>query len=127
MVRHRFDLIVPALLGLFAVSAAGDPAKLDPRARVALRQLEAGVLPEQLADHHVAANAAGELDVFIVGSVTRAELEAAGVKVRAQAGGIFTAYVPPGAIERVVALPGVLRVEGAAPVELELNVSVPTT
>ena len=122
----RLALVVSALLGL-AAPAAGDLAKLDPRARIALQQLHDGVSPKRLVESRVAANAAGELDVFIVGSVRRTDLEAAGARVRAQAGEVFTAYVPPDAIERVAGLPGVRRVEGAAPVELEMNVSVPTT
>jgi subtilisin family serine protease len=70
--------------------------------------------------------ATGELDVFVVGSVSREALEHAGARVRSEANGVFTAWIPQTAIDAVAALPGVRRIEGAAPMEPLLDVSIPT-
>ena len=47
----------------------------------------------------------GDLDVFIRGPVTRAELEALGVRVRTALPGIYTANLPVRSIQAVAALP----------------------
>ncbi|HYM81477.1 MAG TPA: S8 family peptidase [Candidatus Limnocylindria bacterium] len=125
-VSHRW-VSIALLSSVLAAPAWADLSKLDPRARVALAQLRIGVTQERLESGVLAANADRELDVFIVGPVSRAELAAAGARVRASVPGVCTAYIPVDAIERVAALNGVRRVEGAAPVEPELNFSVPTT
>jgi len=73
-------------------------------------------------------DAAGDLDVFITGNVSRGELEAAGAIVRTEfPGGIFTAFLPVAAIDAVAALPGVERIKGAVTYEENLNASLPTT
>jgi subtilisin family serine protease len=69
----------------------------------------------------------GALDVFIRGTVTLGELEAAGAHVRTALPGLFTASVPAAVVERVEALDGVAAIRGGAPCEPELDVSVPTT
>jgi subtilisin family serine protease len=109
-----------------APSHAAWDDKLDARARIALeRARSGGILPEARLEQSVALSADQRLDVFIYGSVTRSELEAAGAVVRSDLSGLFTAYVPADAVERVAALPGVAGIRGAAPVELETNTSIP--
>ncbi len=102
-------------------AAQADLTKLDPRARVALGRIRGTVIPEG------SSRAGGDLDVFIQGPVSRGELEALGVRVRTALPGIYTAFVPPEAIERVAALASVTAIRGSAPVEPELSASVPTT
>uniref|UniRef100_A0A832HZ99 Peptidase S8/S53 domain-containing protein n=1 Tax=Eiseniibacteriota bacterium TaxID=2212470 RepID=A0A832HZ99_UNCEI len=120
---------VPLALALLAGTAFASLAKLDARARTALGSLRLGAPVEQLKADGAALNDAGELDVFITGSVSRAALEAAGARVRTEVpgAGIFTAYVPVGAVEAVAALADVSAIRGAAPCEPELDLSVPTT
>ncbi len=110
--------------GALASDSAG-LGKLDPRARAALAQLRSGVALHALLENRVAVNTEGALDVFIRGTMTRAELTALGVRVRTELPGLVTAFVPAGSVEAVAALPGVRTIRGAAPVELELNASVP--
>ncbi len=81
MLRRPLRVLLGALFLLTVASAAWaqSPAKLDPRARVALarlRSLDAGVRAQSDA---AAVSAAGDLDVFITGSVSRTQLEALGV------------------------------------------------
>ena len=127
---------LPRSLTLFAVAVAllvagaalADLSKLDPVARVALRQLQVGDVPFAQEDGTASAvSAPGELDVFILGSVSRAQLEAAGARVRSALPGLFTAWVPVDRIEEVAALANVTRIEGATICEAENNLSVPTT
>ena len=125
--RSRFALSLVVLLVLAGRSANADLRKLDPRARVTLAKLRAGAVVAEIRGRGMAVDAQGDLDVFIRGSVSRRELEAAGAEVRTALPGIYTAYVPAGAIEAVAALPGVQNIHGAVPCEPELDVSVPTT
>ena len=127
MTRPLRFFLLAGLLAFIAGQAHADLAKLNPRARIALAQLQAGEPVAQLLANAQAVNEAGELDVFIVGDVSRAELEAAGARVRTQAGKVFTAFVPADAIAAVAALPRVTAVEGAALCEPELNQSVLST
>jgi len=121
-------LFLPLVLLLLAAGLAyAQTSKLDPRARIALAQLQAGTPIAEMIANAEAVNEAGELDVFIVGEVSRAELEAAGARVRSQVGNVFTAYVAADAVAGLVALPGVYRIEGAALCEPELDASVPAT
>jgi len=119
--------LVLLVLACSAHAAFGDLRKLDPRARTALARLRAGATPEQMLESRMAVNRAGELDVFIRGQMSRQELEAAGARVRTWLPGLCTAYLPAGAVEAVAGLAGVEGIRGAAPVELELDASVPTT
>ena len=121
------SLVLAALAVLVAVPAFAATSKLDARARVALAQIRSGVSLAQMLENASAVGPLGELDVFITGPVSRAELEAAGARVRTELPGIFTAFVPEGSIDAIAALPGVTAIRGGAPVELELDVSVPTT
>ena len=100
---------------MIATQASADLAKLDPRARAALAELQAGTSAEQLLVESQAVTPAGELDVFVVGDVSWGELEAAGARVRTRAGDVFTAYVPPDAIEAVAALRGRAPHRGRCP------------
>jgi subtilisin family serine protease len=122
--------IVPAflLISSAAGTAFADLAKLDPRARVALSMLRDGVTVEAAKARGASIANEGTIDAFIVGPVSRHELEAAGAQVRTEIpGGIFTAYVPPSAVEAVAALAGVKGIEGSAPVEFQTDLSVPST
>lgn len=121
--------IVPAflILCLGAGASFADLAKLDPRARAALGLLREGTSVEARKDRSAAINNEGMIDAFVVGPVSRFELEASGAIVRTALPGLFTAYIPASAIEAVAALGGVQKIQGAAPVELELDTSVPTT
>jgi len=123
-------LIVPSLL--ITSSAVGtafaDLAKLDPRARIAVSMLRDGITIEAAKARGASIANQGTIDAFIVGSVSRAELEAAGAQVRTELpGGIFTADIPASAVEAVAALAGVRRIEGSAPIEFETDLSVPST
>lgn len=130
---HRTLRIV--LFGVLAVLVTGgvaraDMGKLDPRARAALETARSANGPgTPIIPEGAALNSSNDLDVFIVGNVSRADLEAAGATIRTEipGAGIFTAYIPEAAIEQVAALTGVSRIQGAAPVDLEINASVPTT
>ncbi len=121
--------IVPALLllCLAADAALADLAKLDPRARAALGVLREAGTAEARKDRGAAVNSEGMIDAFVVGPVSRFELEAAGAIVRTELPGLSTVYIPVSAVDAVAALGGVQRIQGAAPVELELDQSVPTT
>ena len=116
-----------ALIVLLAGQALADSSKLDPRARIALSQLQAGVAPDQLHQDGVAVTAAGELDAFITGPVSRQELEALGVQVRTALPGVYTAFIPADVIDQVAALPDVISIRGAVQLDEYLNVSVPYT
>jgi subtilisin family serine protease len=123
----KSSLLLSTLMLAAAVAAHAETSKLDPRARVALAGLRAGASVAALLESGAAVNAAREIDVFIVGSASRAELEAAGAHVRTSLPGVATAYVPAAAIDRVAALARVERIEGAMMVEPVLNASVPST
>src|SRR2546426_6530402 len=97
--RTRFALATVLLLVLAAQSAIADLRKLDPRARVALARLRAGAVLAEMRGRGMAVDARGDLDVFIRGSVSRGELEAAGAEVRTALPRIYTAYVPAGATQ----------------------------
>ena len=53
------------------------------------------------------------------------ELQSLGVKVHSKIGNIITADIPLRRLPEIVALPNVLRIEAAKPVELSLNVAGP--
>jgi subtilisin family serine protease len=115
------------LLVLGAGAALADLAKLDPRARAALGLLRGGTTAEARKRAGAATHGEDRIDAFVVGPVSRVELEAAGAVVRTDLPGILTAYIPASAVEAVAGLAGVQRIQGAAPVELELDASLPTT
>ncbi|MEO5617614.1 MAG: S8 family peptidase [Candidatus Eisenbacteria bacterium] len=123
----RFLLLASTLLTLVASPGRADLSKLDARARIALSEVQSGTSAAKLAERRAAVNAAGDLDVFIEGSVSRVELELAGATVRTALPGIYTAFIPATAIDAVASLAGVLAIRGSAPAELENDLSVPTT
>ena len=125
--RLRFLLLASALLSLIAGPGWADLSKLDARARIALAEVQSGASAAKMAERRSSVNAAGDLDVFIEGSVTRVELELAGATVRTALPGIFTAFIPAGSVDAVASLPGVLAIRGSAPVELENDLGVATT
>ena len=102
------------LLLVCASPALSDLRKLDPVARIALHRLRAGESPQGIGQEgRLSVSAQGELDVFVVGDVTREALEAAGARVRTAVPGVFTAWVPANRIEQVAAIAAVSRIEGA--------------
>ena len=106
-----------------------DLSKLNPTARIAWQQ-QAAAQASPTAEKFpgmLAITPAGELDCFILGSASRAELEAAGAHVRTSLPGMCTARIPMDALEAVTDLPGVTRVDGAMRLEPELDASVPAT
>ncbi|MBI5837877.1 MAG: S8 family serine peptidase [Candidatus Eisenbacteria bacterium] len=115
------------LLVLVAVGALAQSSKLDPRARIALSQLRAGSPAGAVRAAGAAVDISGDLDVFVTGTVTRAQLESFGARVRTVVPGVMTAFLPVSAVDAIAALPEVTGIHGAAPVELELDSSVPAT
>ncbi len=115
------------LLAFVASAAFAETSKLDARARIAVAELRSGIAPAQVRLEGASVSATGDLDVFIRGSVSRSQLEAFGVQVRTELPGLFTAFVPLGAIDQVAALDGVTSIRGAVLAEPNLDASVPTT
>ena len=137
MIRLLPRLILAATLLLVLVGAAGaESSKLDLGARLAvakMRATAAGQLPpagDASADPEapLAITDSGDLDCFVVGNVSRAQIEATGARVRSEIpGGIFTVFMPLDAVDAVAALTGVERIEAAGIEQAELDASVPTT
>lgn len=129
MLRLRLMGIFILAAAVFAAGAALAQSKLDPRARIAVAQMNQGATAAAARAMGEAVTEEGHLDAFIRGTVSRATLEALGVRVRTQVPGtdIMTADIPMTAIDAVAALSGVRSIQGAAPVDIELNASVPTT
>ncbi|MBI1795511.1 MAG: S8 family peptidase [Candidatus Eisenbacteria bacterium] len=122
------------LATLFIAAAAGaafaDSSKLDFFARTALANLRQGMAPAAIREEGVTSvTDAGDLDCFIVGNVTRAQLEAAGARVRTaiESVGIFTAFIPAANVDAVAAIAGVQSIQGAQIEEAQNDASVPTT
>ena len=108
----RFAML--GILLLVAAPAFADLGKLDPTARIALQRVRGGESIQAIqTEGRLSVGGGGELDVFIVGSVSRAELEAAGAIVRTALPGVFTAWIPLDRVEEVAALASVTRIEGA--------------
>ena len=126
MRRTGFIGLVGAMLLLSAVSAFAQTSKLDPHVRAAIAGLQSGASVQSLRASQLGVSDAGDLDVFIRGNISRAELEAMGVRVRTEVpGGIFTAYVPLSAIDQVAASAAVTSVRGAVMCQQYLDVSIP--
>ncbi|MEP7027837.1 MAG: S8 family peptidase [Candidatus Eisenbacteria bacterium] len=79
--------------------------------------------PEPLSANYVNALPDSPIDLFLEGPVDRAALEALGVEVNTQAGGMTTARAPLGLIPTLLTAPGLTRVSAAAPVYPMLDVS----
>jgi subtilisin family serine protease len=129
MTRWLPRIALVATLTALAFSAAlAETTKLDLAARMAIYNLRHGSQPAAMREAGImAATEEGEIDCFIVGNATRAELEAAGARIRTALPGIFTAFIPLSAVDAVSALAGVQKIEGAQIEEVENDVSVPTT
>src|SRR5207237_3402283 len=67
----------------YRVSFSSDLSKLDPLARRTVSQLRSGATPAALRASQAAA-LVRRLDAFVIGSFSRAALEAAGATVRTQ-------------------------------------------
>src|SRR5262245_46877478 len=114
MLRIRRLPFSVLLLLAIVPPALADLSKLDPTARIALHRLRAGESAQALnAEGRLSVSSASELDVFVVGNVTRAQIEAAGARVRTAVPGVFTAWIPIDRIDAVTAIAGVSRIEGA--------------
>lgn len=110
---RRCSVAMVALL-LTISTAFADLGKLDPTARIALSRLRGGETARAIGDEgRLSVSAAGDLDVFVIGDVTREQLEAAGARVRTAVAGVFTAWIPQDKVEAVAALAGISRIEGA--------------
>ncbi len=119
---------VALLIVLGAAQVFAQESKLDARARIALSELQApGASATRLRATGTAVTATGQLDVFIRGDVSRAQLEAMGVNVRTELPGLFTADVPVDVVDQLAARADVAAINGAALCEQYLNTSVPTT
>jgi subtilisin family serine protease len=126
--RTKALLPLLALSSILVVSAAvAQPSKLDPRARIAIASLRGGMTTEEAKSAGMAVNDAGQLDVFIRGSITRSELEAMGVTVRTALPDLFTAYLPVDLADVLAADPRIQSIRGSATCEPNLDASVPTT
>src|SRR5678815_269943 len=78
---------------------------------------------EPLSANYSQAIPESPLDLILEGPVERGTLEALGVDVNTQAGGITTARAPIGLLPQLLTAPGVTRVSAAAPVYPMLDVS----
>src|SRR5258706_15258163 len=92
----RFPFGPVLALGLLAVPALAAPlhSKLDARARRAVVLVRGAAPAATLRRMGVPCDDARSLDVFITGTATGAEIEAAGARVRTRLPGLCTAYVP---------------------------------
>jgi len=115
------------LLLAFASNALAQVSKLDPRARMAVSQLQAGALPSTLRANAMSVTDQSQLDVFITGDISRSELEAMGITVRTALPGLYTAYVPVGVIDQLAARSDVSRIHGANLCQQSNNISIPLT
>ena len=116
-----------ALLLLASSAAFAASSKLDPHARAALAQLQSGASVQTMRANRMSVSNAGDLDVFITGSVSRTELEAMGVTVRTSLPGVCTAYVPAGVIDQLALRTDVSQIRGATLCEQSNNLGVPLT
>ena len=78
---------------------------------------------EQLSANYSRAIPESPVDLILEGPVERGTLEALGVEVNTQSGGITTARAPIGLQPQLLTAPGVTRVSAAAPVYPMLDVS----
>lgn len=122
-------LVLTASLTTRAAFAIEDArlAKLDPRVRAGLYELSKGTAAASLQAQGYCVTVDGQINAFVIGDATTEALEAKGARIRAQAGLVRTAFLPPAAIEGIAALPGVTRIVGAIPGTPALDVAVPTT
>ncbi len=82
-----------------------------------------GAAPEPLAKNYTNALPDSPIDLILEGPVDRAALEALGVEVNTQAGGMTTARAPLGLMPELLTAPGLTRVSASAPVYPMLDVS----
>ncbi len=134
-----FVLLACARAGASTDGAATGISVLDARTRAVFSALERGaVAPAALRGKGFTVRVPGEVEVIIRGSVDRAALERAGVRVRGEielpratlAGAprrLFTADVPAAAVARLTSLPGLASVRATVRVECETSSSVPAT
>lgn len=120
-------LIGGDLAAVISRDGTSETSKMDFRARWTLARLRAGDSVEELRAARAPVNERGELDVFIVGPVTRGQVEARGGRVRTVLPGVMTAFLPPAAVEALARNPSVLGIEASAPARSDLDAAVPTT
>jgi subtilisin family serine protease len=78
---------------------------------------------EPLSSNYSNAVPESPLDLTLEGPVERSALEAIGVEVNTQAGGMTTARAPIGLLPQLLTVPGVTRIAASAPVYPMLDVS----
>jgi subtilisin family serine protease len=134
MTRWLPRIAVASLLIVLAFTTAfAESSKLNNTARSALytlrNHLEAQIEGDRAPGLYIdSATGVGELDCFITGTASRAELEAAGARIRFELpNGVFTAFIPEAAVDAVAALSSVSTIEGAEVCEAELDNGVPST
>src|SRR5262249_33108677 len=125
-------VVASLLLGLAFTTVFAQSSKLDATARVAVYMMRNGAAIEggdvTRAQGMSAVSASDELDCLIIGSASRAELEAAGARIRYSfPNGVYTAFIPVDAVDAVAALSTVSRIEGAQACEAEVDQGVPST
>lgn len=111
-------------LALAAPEARAIPVAEDARLDPAIRSLLSPGLSKALGSA-LAGSREASVPTLIRGDVSRSDLEALGIATGTYAGPIVTADVPLDAFAALMALPGVVEVEAARPLEPLLDVSSP--
>jgi subtilisin family serine protease len=133
MTRWLPRFVVASLVLVLAFTTAfAESSKLDATARSAVYLMRNGGTIEggdvTQAQGMSAVTATDDLDCLIVGTASRAQLEAAGAKIRYEfPNGVFTAFIPLEAVDAVAALSTVSRIEGAVTCQAEVDNGVPST
>ncbi len=101
--------------------------KLGPKVSATLIMASSGKSIAEMKEAGYSITPEGHLDVFILGEITRSELESKGVIVRSELSNLFTAYVPILSVDDVTNLDDVKSIIGASQMEAATNKSVPAT
>ncbi len=129
--RILLALVTLSLVAASAVPALAGPDKVSPLLRKYTNpELRVAVDPlsQQEAVGVLGAAEAGlGVRCLIQGDVTRSQLEALGVTVTSQAGPVFSAYIPPSAINAVSDLPGLVRIQDARVLRPNLDAATAET
>lgn len=114
------------------LDAAGDSGRPDALERI--RALEQRLFAPITTGFFVPASVSGRMpsqmddpviSAFVVSDANRRDLEELGMKVRSQAGGVFTAFIPVSVIPKLENSAAIRYIELARPVFPTLNVAVP--
>lgn len=123
----RIAITVFAVVGLLLTlgMALAETSKLDPRTRATVTALRGGAAPASIRANRFSVSDNRELNVFITGSISKAELEAMGVRVRTALPGIYTAWLPVGSVDAVAGRADVTAIRGAQLCQTSNDVSMP--